>query len=113
MRKITARDIQVLVAGALSSTGFHALISLAYSAGPGRNIRDIFAWMMVGLLLPFGICIFLGSTLALRLTQIYFWIMVVCGAVALTAGSFFSLGRFHFLLTWPYVVGVALDAILL
>jgi len=113
MRKITARDIQVFVAGALSSTGFHALIRVAYSATLAGNIRDTFAWAMVGLLLPCGIGIFLGSTLALRLTQIYLCIMVVFGVVALIAGGIFRLRPFHVPLTWAYVVGIALDAILL
>jgi len=112
MSKITARDVQVFVAGALTSVGFHALIRVGYNVMIAWNARDATAWAMVGLLFPFGIGVLLGSALALRLAQIYLWIQV-CAGFAVIAGGAFNLETFRVPFPGAYALGVVLDTILL
>jgi hypothetical protein len=113
MRTITARDIQVFVAGALASGGFHALISLVYNIRHGWNARDAFAWAMVGLLLPLGIGVLLRSQFALFLTQIYLWIVAVGGIIAFVVSDLLQLGAFRIQFLGAYAVGIGLDCVLL
>jgi hypothetical protein len=113
MRTITARDIQVFVAGALASAGFHAVISLVYNIGHGWNAREVFAWAMVGLLLPLGIGILLRNHLALLLTQIYLWIVVIGGIIAPVVSGLLQLGAFRIRFLGAYAAGVGLDCVLL
>jgi hypothetical protein len=76
--KISARDIQVFVAGALALLGIRALLYLPYyfaalehnAAWVGRLIFSLSA----GLDLPLGLVIFFGKRWALLLTQIWLWL---------------------------------------
>jgi hypothetical protein len=113
MRTITARDIQVFVAGALASGGFHAVISLVYDVGHGWNAREAFAWAMVGLLLPLGVGILLRNHLALLLTQIYLWIVAIGGTIAFGASGLLRLGTFHIRFLGAYAAGIGIDCVLL
>ena len=113
MRKITGRDIQVLVAGALASGGFHAWIGFAHDVAIGGDSGAIFSWAMIGLTFPMGIGILLRSGLALQSAQLYLWFMTVGGGIALIASGIVKLGTFHIPFVGAYGVGVAADAILL
>jgi hypothetical protein len=76
--KISARDIQVFVAGALALLGARALLYLPYyfdapvhnAAWIGRMIFSLSA----GLDLPLGLAIFFGKRWAILLTQIWLWL---------------------------------------
>jgi hypothetical protein len=113
MRTITGRDIQVFVAGALASFGFHALIRVTYNISHGWNGREAFAGVMVGLLLPLGIGILLRSHLALFLTQIYLWIVAVGGMIGPVVSNLLQLGAFRIPFLGAYAVGIGLDGFLL
>jgi len=84
MSKITARDVQVFVAGAFALWGFRALIWL-----PSNFLLPIqdFTWftrivsiVVVGLALPLGLAILLGSKRAVLLTKINLWLVLIIGA---------------------------------
>jgi hypothetical protein len=87
MRRLTARDIQVFVAGALALDGLHALIRLPYYLTLGGDVGRLIASVVGGLALPLGIGILMESALALRLTQIYLWVGATAGCIALLSGA--------------------------
>ena len=84
MSKITAREVQVFVAGTFALWGFRALIWL-----PSDFLLPIqnFTWftrivsaVVVGLALPLGLAVFFGSKRAILLTKIYLWLVLIIGA---------------------------------
>ena len=90
--KISARDIQVFVAGALALLGIRALLYLPYYfAAPVHNV----AWVghligscTAGLDLPLGLAMFFGKRLAILLTQIWLWLSVV---LSIVCGVYFAM----------------------
>jgi hypothetical protein len=77
--KISARDIQLFIAGALALTGFYSLCwLLEYSASSSDGAR-IFQHVIGVLLLALGIGIFVGSARAVLIALIVLWIDVIGG----------------------------------
>jgi hypothetical protein len=113
MRTVTAREIQVFVAGTLASSGFHAVIGLVYNIGHGWNARGAFAWTMVGLLLPLAVGILLRNHRALLLTQIYLWIVAIGGIIGPIISGLLQLGAFRIRFLGAYAAGIGLDCVLL
>ena len=75
-----ARRVQMFVAGALALMGFRALVWLPHYC----SIRDsvlIIGCLVVGLGLPLGVAILVGSLRAVRLAEVYLWLGVI-GMVA-------------------------------
>jgi hypothetical protein len=110
--KISARDIQVFVAGAFSITGFHSLCWLMvylFSAGNGALI---FEHIVLSLLLVLGIGIFIGNELAALIAVIYLSLLVIGGFIAMIIYCFrFQPKAMHiFEITWP---GLLANVILL
>jgi hypothetical protein len=85
MKKISARDIQVFVAGAFALWGFRTLIWLpSYLFVTPHNVMwvcRIVGSLLTSLSLPLGVAIFLGKKRAIRLTQIYLWLVLVLGFI--------------------------------
>lgn len=84
MNKLSARDIQLFVAGALALIGFRALIWLPYSvvgSGPLMGLLVVRSLIM-GLALPIGIVMLMGRAAATRVAQIYLWVTLTLGCVA-------------------------------
>jgi len=77
--KISARDIQLFVAGAFALTGFYSLCWLIeYSASASDGAR-IFQHVIGVLLLALGIGIFVGSARAVLIALVVLWIDVIGG----------------------------------
>ena len=75
--KISARDIQLLVAGAFASTGFFALVTVPYYIFPALNGFQILSHIITGIELLLGIGIFVSYSRAVLFSQIYLWILLI------------------------------------
>jgi hypothetical protein len=98
--KISARDIRVLVAGALALDGFAALIAIPYystlSTDSGHIGRAIVSGLFVGLALPIGIGIFLRRWSAMLWAQIYLWLKFISGCMVIPYFLYFSHAKIGF-----------------
>jgi hypothetical protein len=83
MNKISARDIQLFVGGALALTGFRALIWLPYYVAVSMDSVRIAASIISGLALLMGIGILMSRAWAIWLAQIYLWLVVISGCIAI------------------------------
>lgn len=89
MKKLSARDVQIFVAGALALTGFQALIKVArYFVDYVGQLESlprgtVIGLVIEGLALPLGINILVGSTEALRWTRIFLRFWVFAGLLSL------------------------------
>ena len=87
--KISTRDIQMFVGGALALTGFLVLIWLPYylfvSLDGGRFVTAI----LTGLALPIGIAILMSRPWAILSAQIYLWLVVIAGCIVVPAFCYF------------------------
>jgi len=85
MSKITTREVQVFVAGAMALWGFRVLIWLPSEFFvPTHNFFwfvRIVSSVITGLALPLGVAILVGRPRAIRLTQIYLWLFLVIGFI--------------------------------
>lgn len=83
MCKLSARDIQVFVAGALAYLGFDALIQMpfAFLNSEGNLAFADIAGGSIGIVLAVGIIA--GSMRALRWLQIYLWISLLVDVVTI------------------------------
>jgi hypothetical protein len=76
--KISARDIQVFVAGSLALLGIRALLYLPYYfAAPVHNaawVGHLFGSCSAGLDLPLGLGMLFGKRWAILLAQFYLWL---------------------------------------
>jgi hypothetical protein len=111
--KISARDIRVYVAGALALAGFRALVSIPYSIALSSDSahigRAVIGGLIVGLALPIGIGIFLRRWSALFWAQIYLWLKIIGGCIAVPFFWYFyhdKIGRLV-LLSVPEILVVA------
>ena len=77
--KISARDIRLFIAGALSLTGFYALCWLLRYSFSATDGVLIFEHIIGSLLLALGIGIFIGSARAVLITEIFLWLNVIGG----------------------------------
>jgi hypothetical protein len=79
MKKLSARDIELFVAGAISVVGFRALFWLFYDLFTARDFGMVFSHLTLGLALPLGIGIFIGRTRAILWARIFIWLWVIGG----------------------------------
>ncbi|MGA2869255.1 MAG: hypothetical protein ABSF34_08855 [Verrucomicrobiota bacterium] len=83
MNKLSARDIQVFVAGAFALDGSDALLAIPYylsyyfSTPSHVLIGMIIPQLVCSLFLPLGIAILMGNARALKLAKICLWLAVV------------------------------------
>lgn len=85
MSKLSTRDIELFIAGALALIGFRALIWLPFffsASTPMIGVRLISS-LLTALALPIGIAILLGRASAILCAQIYLWVILVSGCVAI------------------------------
>jgi hypothetical protein len=81
MSRLTAKNIRMLVAGAICLTGYHELFKVPL------QIVNYVGWVsLVGIILslvslPMGIGLCFENRLALKLTQIYLWLVLVAGLI--------------------------------
>jgi len=84
--KISARDIQVFVAGALALLGIQALLQLpSYFFGPAHASAwyDLLVYSLSAALdLLLGLAVFFGRRWAILLTQIWLWLTLALGIVS-------------------------------
>jgi hypothetical protein len=83
MKKISSRDIQLLVAGALALAGFRALVWIPYYFVVSTGVVRIVGAVVTGLALPIGIGIFSGRTSAILWAQIYLWLVLISGCIVI------------------------------
>jgi len=82
MSKLSARDIQLFVGGALALTGFRALIWLPYYFTVSLDSVRIIASIVTGLALPIGVSMLMSRGRGILLAQIYLWLVMISGCVA-------------------------------
>src|SRR5690348_2069507 len=114
MNKISPRDIQLFVAGALGLMGFRVSIVLPYyffASSPMLGGR-IFSSLLTALALPIGIAILSGRQSAIVCAQIYLWVMIVSGCVAI-AVYYFSIPKQAGGILWRIVPELLVAAVLL
>jgi Na+-driven multidrug efflux pump len=80
MSKISARDIQIFVAGVLAYLGFQSLVWIPYEVVYSQDSLRIIASIVAGVGLLLGVGIVAGNIRALRWAQI-FLLVCVLGAV--------------------------------
>jgi hypothetical protein len=85
MSKLSKRAIELFVAGALALIGFRVLIGLPYllSASSAMIGVRLVSSLVTALALPIGIAILLSRASAILCAQIYLWLIVVSGCVAI------------------------------
>src|SRR6185437_5832607 len=110
--KISARDIQVFVAGAFSFIGFQARCWLIMYSFFVDNGALIIQHIVESLLLVLGIGIFIGRELAAFIAVIYLSLVVIGGITAIIIYYFHVPAKaMHVIsITWP---GILVHAILL
>jgi hypothetical protein len=81
VRRVSARDIQVFVGGALALSGFYSLIRVPFYVFSLTHdmalLHCLFNSIIAGLSLALGIANLVGNPRALRLTKICLWLEVV------------------------------------
>jgi hypothetical protein len=87
--KISARDIQMFVAGVLSLMGFLFLSSLVRNSFSGSDSLFIASQVFGSLALPLGIGMLLGSTRAIWLTLTFLWFNTIIGFTAIPLFCYF------------------------
>lgn len=104
--KISARDIQVFVAGALALLGTQALLQLpAYFFGPApaSDWYDLLFYSLSAALdLLLGLAVFFGRRWAILLTQIWLWLTLALSIVSAvrTAGDSGPNKPLSYILLW-------------
>lgn len=112
MTKITGRDLQVFVGGALAILGFSEFYWLPYYILEHRDAIVIIASLMAGLTLPLGMAILFNRKQSIVLTKIYLWLTISCAVIGL---PFFEFSN-HFKSTavhWKTVLDLTTSVILL
>ena len=92
MNKISARDIQLFVAGALAMMGFRTLIWIPYYIVQAHYLV-IVSSLITGIALPIGLGIFFGRPSALLWAQIYLGLCVGATMLVLPVYWFTTSGR--------------------
>ena len=111
--KISARDIQVFVAGALALLGTQALLQLpSYFFGPAHASAWydlLFYSLSAALDLVLGLAVFFGRRWAILLTQIWLWLTLALSIVsavhtAVVSGTAQALRYILLWTDWSYLV---------
>jgi hypothetical protein len=90
MIKLSAREIQLFVAGALALLGATALMRIPFyyvEALPLVGFRTVPS-VIAGLALPVGIAILLGNQSAVLVARIYLWVILVAKCIAVPASYY-------------------------
>jgi hypothetical protein len=103
MIKISAKDAQVFVAGAMALWGFRALIWLPSELVFGHGVY-IFASILTALALPLGVAMLAGKPQAVHWIQVYLWFNLIAGFLVIV-GTFIPLGS----KALKYITSVAPD----
>jgi hypothetical protein len=109
--KISARDIQLFVGGALALTGFRALIWLPYYFAVSMDSVRIIGSIITSLALPIGIAILMGHSRAILLAQIYLWLIVISECIVIPTFYFVvpaRIGRILWATTPDMLVSIVL-----
>jgi hypothetical protein len=88
MRKISARDIQIFVAGVLAYLGFQSLVWIPYEVVYAQDSIHIIASIVAGVGLLLGAGIVAGNIRALRWAQIFLSVCVLGAAVNICLSVF-------------------------
>ncbi len=95
MSKLSTRDIQLFVAGAIALMGFRALIGLPYyftTTTPMIGVRLVSS-LITALALPIGIALLLERASAVLFAQIYLWVIVISGCIVIPVFYYFLPGQ--------------------
>jgi hypothetical protein len=111
MNKISAKSIQMFVAGALAIMGFHSLIWLPYYIVFSQSIALAGGCIFSGLALLIGVAMLVGSERAIFWARIYF-LLGICGAIATFCLSVFPILPKPLHLGWRSVSDLLTPAIL-
>jgi hypothetical protein len=112
MNKISAKSIQMFVAGALSLMGFHSLIWLPYYIVFSQSIALAGGSIFSGLALLMGVAMLIGSERAIFWARIYLLLDIV-SAIAMTCLSALSMPGAPHLSWWRSVSDLLTPAILI
>jgi hypothetical protein len=78
MSRISARDLQVFVAGVISYLGFYFLTTAAYIRDTPTQASDVVRNLIIGAVcLLFGLSIAAGNMRALRWVQGFLWLILI------------------------------------
>ena len=81
MKNVSAKNIQMFVAGALALTGFRELFWLPYYLAVSKDFHLVTGSILSGLSLLIGISIFVGNPRAILWAKIYLGLNIVVFAV--------------------------------
>lgn len=116
MSKLSSREIQMLVAGALALMGFYGLYWLPYYIFMDRNTVQILTHLGTALALPLGIGMSMGSSRAVLLARIFLWLEVILGMVCIPIICF-ELPKYAIQLVWrsgpDFIISVILLVLIL
>jgi hypothetical protein len=101
MNKMSAKIIQMFVAGALALMGFHALVWTPYYLVVSKDLVLVIGSMFSVLALLIGVAMLVGSKRAVLWAHIYLWICVL-GAVAMVCPPL--LVMLHIVTVAPHLV---------
>jgi hypothetical protein len=84
MRKLTARDAQVFVAGAFAFEGLHALLRIPHTMAIGGSLSFVASDVIGAFGLPLGIAILIRNVFAIRIAIVYLWfdVFLMCSFLA-------------------------------
>jgi hypothetical protein len=86
MRKISARDIQVFVAGVIAYIGFHFLGGAAYFRDTHTQVGGVVAIFIIGAVsVLLGLSIAAGNMRALRWAQVILWLVLAVNVSGIVA----------------------------
>ena len=111
MKKISARSIQMFVAGALALMGFHSLIWLPYYIVFSQSTALAGGSIFSGLELLIGVAMLAGSERAIFWARIYL-LLGICGAIATICLSIFPILQKPPHLSWRSASDILTPAIL-
>ena len=111
MTKLSAKSIQIFVAGALALMGFHSLIWLPYYIVFSQSIALAGGSIFSGLALLIGVAMLVGSERAIFWARIYL-LLGICGAITTLCLSVFPILPKPLHLSWQSVSNLLTPAIL-
>ena len=95
MSKLSARDIQIFVAGALAFLGFDSIVlgtnALIHSL-IGHAVSD---FIVGGMVLLLGVAIFAGNMRAIRWVQVFLWLGIIQDVISIWVFAFRKFGVPH------------------
>jgi hypothetical protein len=111
MKKISAKSIQMFVAGALALMGFHSVIWLPYYIVFSQSVALAGSSIFSGLALLIGLAMLFGSERAIFWARIYL-LLGICGAIATICLSVLPILEKPMHLSWRSVSDILTPVIL-